>query len=253
MHTYAIQFSPTGGTAHVMTLLADTFAPQTHIDLTNPDTPFAALSLQPDDLCLFGVPSYGGRVPQIALERISQIKGNGAKAILVVVYGNRAYDDTLLELQNTLTACGFQPISAIAAVAEHSIMHQFAAGRPDALDQQELQSFAQAIQARLSDPAPIPPLQLPGKQPYRTYGGVPFKPQANQKCTHCGLCAAQCPVAAISRDDPSRTDSAKCISCMRCVSLCPQNARKLNKALLLVASQKMKKACNTRKGNELFL
>ena len=50
-----------------------------------------------------------------------------------------------------------------------------------------------------------------------------------------------------------KADTEKCISCMRCVAICPKKARKLNKVLLFAASQKMKKACGGRKKNELFL
>ena len=39
----------------------------------------------------------------------------------------------------------FCPVAAIAAVAEHSIMRQFAAGRPDAEDERELAGFADRI------------------------------------------------------------------------------------------------------------
>lgn len=37
-------------------------------------------------------------MPGIALERMNKFKGNHAKAILVVSYGNRAFEDTLKEL-----------------------------------------------------------------------------------------------------------------------------------------------------------
>ena len=66
------------------------------------------------------VPSYGGRVPEIAVSRLKQMKGNGARAVLLVVYGNREYEDTLLELSDVMEAAGFSPVAAVAAVAEHS-------------------------------------------------------------------------------------------------------------------------------------
>ncbi|MEG0687288.1 MAG: 4Fe-4S binding protein [Hungatella sp.] len=253
MSVYSMIFSPTGGTEKVMKLLEKDFQTEKRIDLTKNNENYHNLLLKKEDLCLIGVPSYGGRVPQAALERLRQINGNGAIAIIVVVYGNRAYDDTLLELKNELTDCNFQVVSAIAAVAEHSIMHQFGAGRPDAKDEQDLHEFAQDIKVALRKRTGNEALQVPGKQPYREYGGVPFKPQANEKCRSCGQCSAQCPVGAISKDHPTLTDQSKCISCMRCISICPQNARGLHKAMLFVASQKMKKACSERKNNELFV
>ena len=73
-----------------------------------------------EDLCIIGVPSFGGRVPAIALERIKALSGNNATAILITVYGNRAYEDTLIELEDTLIEKNFTCQAAIAAVAEHS-------------------------------------------------------------------------------------------------------------------------------------
>ena len=181
-----------------------------------------------------------------------------AAAIPVIVFGNRAYDDTMLELKNELVSCGFKVPAAIAAVAEHSIMHQFGAGRPDLEDQQELRAYSIKIKALITriqagDTEVFNTIDVPGNEPYREYNGVPFKPKAGKDCTHCGLCAAKCPVQAIPAQQPESVDENLCISCMRCVTICPAHARSLNKLVLTAASAKMKKACSTRKANELFI
>lgn len=180
------------------------------------------------------------------------MKGNRARVISVAVYGNRAYDDTLLELQDVLSEAGFCPVAAIAAVAEHSIMHQFAAGRPDAEDRKELTGFAdrirRGIQAGKLRNVPV----VPGNRPYRTYGGVPMKPRSGRSCTKCKVCAAKCPVGAIPADMPMSTDHDRCITCMRCIKVCPQKNRSVSKVLVAAGAQKLKKACKDRKKNELF-
>lgn len=254
MSVYNIVFSPTGGTKKVADLFAGSFCPEsTCIDLTERSKDFSALFFQPEDICIISVPSYGGRVPDLAVSRLRRIKGNKARAILIVVYGNRAYDDTFTELQDTLTDAGFTCIAAIAAIAEHSIMRQFAAGRPDKQDEQELSAFAKTIRARLDSNTLSASLHLPGNRPYREYGGVPMKPQAGKSCTQCGLCAKECPAGAIDTADPSKTDAQKCISCMRCIAVCPQKARSISKVLLTAGSMKLKKVCGDHKKNELFL
>lgn len=252
MSTYLISFSPTGGTTKVLEAFGKHFSVETKIDLTE-NKRFEEYQFCEADLCLIGVPSFGGRVPESAVNRICQLKGNRAQAILIAVYGNRAYEDTLLELKDTMSKSGFRTVAAVAAIAEHSIMHQFAAGRPDGEDEKELEQFAVSIKEILLADPQRSDVTVPGNAPYREFGGLPIKPKAGKNCSKCGLCAAKCPVCAIPKEDPSITDNEKCISCMRCVAICPNNARKLNKLMLFFASHKMKKVCMERKENELFI
>ena len=254
MKLYEIVFSPTGGTqkvADVLTKALGTGAIQ--IDLADARGDFGAYSFCPEDICVIAVPSYGGRVPAAAISRLGQLHGGQARAVLVCVYGNRAYEDTLLELKDTLLAAGFRCTAGVAAVAEHSIMRRFAAGRPDEVDALELRGFGEKIRAKLEVGNAEDDLALPGNTPYRQYSGVPMKPTAGKKCTKCGLCADRCPVGAIPVNAPNETDAAKCISCMRCVSICPNKARTVNRLMLTVGAHKMKKACMEPKKNELFL
>lgn len=83
-----------------------------------------------------------------------------------------------------------------------------------------------------------------------SFGGRAPKP--DKDCVRCGLCAEKYPVQAINPTD-FRTDSKKCISCMRCVKHCRANARKVNGAMVSIAAMAIRKACSTRKENELFL
>lgn len=150
MSIYAIYFSPTGGTEKIVTFIAEQFGEYQSIDLCE-KTFDLTNDFSEEDLCIIGVPSFGGRVPAIALERIKALSGNNATAILITVYGNRAYEDTLIELEDTLIEKDFTCQAAIAAVAEHSIMHQFATGRPDQNDLTELASFAQKIKEKTNN------------------------------------------------------------------------------------------------------
>ena len=253
MRFFEIFFSPAGGTRKAADILSSKLAEEAAvIDLADKEADFASIALSPEDVCLIAMPSYGGRVPAVAAERLSAIRGNGAKAVLVVVYGNRAYEDTLVELQDLAAAAGFVPAAAVAAVAEHSIVRQFAAGRPDADDIRELQQFAEVIAGRLQDSAPAQ-LQLTGNRPYKTYGGSSLRPETAETCASCGLCAKHCPVGAIPADEPSRTDSEKCIACMGCISVCPVHARSISEASLSAVAERLTPVCSSRKSNELFL
>lgn len=175
MSIYAIYFSPTGGTEKIVTFIAEQFGEYQSIDLCE-KTSGLTNDFSKEDLCIIGVPSFGGRVPAIALERIKALSGNNATAILITVYGNRAYEDTLIELEDTLIEKNFTCQAAIAAVAEHSIMHQFATGRPDQNDLTELASFAQKIKEKTNNTVKtdFPPVHVPGNRPYREHGTIPL-------------------------------------------------------------------------------
>lgn len=251
MNIVQVVFSPTGGTQKVADLITGEWKePVKKIDLSDAEADFSAASLEADDLALIAVPSFGGRVPEVAVQRLEQIRGNRARCAVVCVYGNRAYEDTLLELSDTAEKSGFRVIAGVSAVAEHSIVHEYAAGRPDEQDREELRSIAQKIMEKVqsgSDAAP----QIPGNRPYKKAGSG-LVPKADRKCNACGLCAEKCPVQAIPRENPRETDGKKCISCMRCVSICPQGARKVNAAMVAMAAMAIKKACEERKNCELF-
>lgn len=250
-----IVFSPTGGTQKVSDAITEAWGnPVDRVDLSDAGSDFSKVSFEEGDAVLIAVPSYGGRVPGLAGNRLKQIHGNHAQCVIVCVYGNRAYEDTLVELQDMAEECGFRVMAAIAAVAEHSIMHQYATGRPDEQDIGELHDFAKKIRGKLENKdVTSHVLEIPGNRPYKKAGGGGLVPKADKKCVGCGLCAEECPAQAISRDHIRTADSGKCISCMRCVVRCPESARKVNDAMVSAVALAIKKACSEKKGNELFL
>ena len=139
-------FSPTGGTKKVADAIAAGFPiPVVEMNLTKEDS---VVNLGQNDALMAVLPVYAGRVPQISLERLSSLKGNGQKAVAVVVYGNREYDDALLETKDALEACGFRVIAAAAFIAEHSIVRSIAAGRPDAQDEALCRQFAADVMTK---------------------------------------------------------------------------------------------------------
>lgn len=143
MSVFEIVFSPTGGTEKVSCLVAGALDKNTvTVDLTDSGLDFHEVSMTKDDVAVISVPAYAGRVPAVVVDRLNMVHGNGARAVLVCVYGNRAFEDTLVELEDVAKHAGFRVIAAVAAIAEHSIARQFAAGRPDAQDAAQLAEFA---------------------------------------------------------------------------------------------------------------
>lgn len=251
MSVYKVFFSPTGGTKKVADCICQAFDGEIkEVDLSLRDA--KRIEMTGNDTAVVAVPSFSGRVPAFAVDAIKRIKSNGALAVAVVVYGNRAYDDTLIELQDVLLSLGFKCKAAVAAVAEHSIMHCYGAGRPDASDMAELKEFSAKIKNAVADESKTS-VEVPGSRPYKPAGKGGLKPFATDECILCGECSSLCPVGAISSDDPKFTDEEKCISCMRCISVCPQKARKVDDSLLAALTERLKDACSSRKKNEIFL
>lgn len=226
MNKYRITFSPTGGTEKVSKSITKNWGHVEDIDLTIVDKDYYDISLTENDIVVIAMPTYAGLSPQIALDRLAKINAHNCKCVIVAVYGNRAYEDTLVQMEDYAHKAGFDVIGAISAIAEHSIFHQFATGRPDENDCHQLEEFGDQILEKASNKINTKP-NIPGHRPYKKAGGGTI-PQANTLCTKCGLCVMKCPTGAISKDNPQVTDKNKCISCMRCVVVCPNQARSLD-------------------------
>lgn len=176
MSMFEIVFSPTGGTEKVSGLVTGALDGNiVTVDLTDSGLDFHGVSMAKGDVAVIFVPSYAGRVPAVAVERLGMVRGNGARAVLVCVYGGRAFEDTLIELEDVAKRAGFKVVAAVSAIAEHSVARQFAAGRPDAQDVAQLSEFAQRIRQKLLDGAASEP-SIPGNRPYKQAGGHSMVP-----------------------------------------------------------------------------
>ena len=255
---HAVYFSGTGTTEKVVTTLAKDLAERLGAGyeaccFNLPEARKQALSFGPEDLAVVGTPVYAGRVPNLLLPYIrDMIHGEGTLAVPVVLYGNRNYDDGLMELRNVLRDNGFCPVAAGAFVGEHSFSKILGAGRPDADDLAVAAQFGHDVAALIEQGATETPA-IKGNRPYRD--GMPdtgARPATTDACTKCGICVKLCPMGIIDADDPAQVADG-CLQCNACVKGCPQDAKRFEGEQAAAIVAMLEGNCLERKEPELFL
>ena len=230
-----VYFSPTRTTKKILEAIKSGFNPlnTTDVDLTLPAAENKNMEFDSRELVLIGIPVYAGRVPSDAARRLKEIRGNGSPAVIVVTYGNREFEDALLELKQLAIENGFKPIAGAAFICEHSFSTEekpIAQGRPDKQDLNKAQQLGLEIRQKIEDFKSIPEgdaLVVPGDAPYnRPLPALRTTPMAlEDRCTECLDCAAVCPTGVIDASDPFKTNDSVCIHCCACVKNCPNGAR----------------------------
>lgn len=268
---WAVYFSGTGTTektvAHIAKGIAEKLgAAYDTFSYTLPQNRQEELTFSADDLVVFGSPVYAGRVPNVLLPYLTgKVKGNGALAVPVVLFGNRNFDDGLIELRNVLETDGFHTVAAASFVGEHSFSRTLGAGRPDARDMALMDQFAAHVAEKVAAMTELPqqPVTVRGEDPIRPYytprdrQGTPInilkvKPKTDPaKCDNCGWCAAHCPMGSISAEDFSQVTGI-CIKCCACVKGCHTGAKYYDDAGYLYHQHELEEGYARRADVELF-
>lgn len=256
-NTTLLYFSATYTTKKIVKHIANSISTTvTEYDITNTPINSDINLSNTNDLLIVGMPVYAGRIPSESVESLKKVKSkSNTPAILVCVYGNREYDDALIEMKDIVTENGFKPLSAAAFIAQHSIFPKVATNRPDSADWEIIDKYITAnreLLVKLSDNSTIPELNVKGNRPYKIPGKIPITPSGDKRCKDCKLCVQLCPVGAISAENPRHTDSKRCIHCGRCIVVCTENARNFHSILYKIASWKFTKANSVRKEPEII-
>lgn len=256
--TYLIYFSPTKTTRKIVEQVAAGLDSRDieHHDLTRMEQEF---TLRLDDgVAVIGVPVYAGRVPEIFLKYIEKLSGLGVPAVLIMLYGNRAYEDALVEFRDVITAKGFNVVAAGAFIGEHSYStdeRPIAANRPDEGDLKYARELGTAIANKLQGDCNQTTLDIPGNTPYKErvpLGGICPETRPDL-CTLCKTCARVCPAFIIMVDQEVVTKAENCVMCCACVKFCPCHARVMRHPMVEARRDMLVEICSERKEPSCFL
>ena len=261
-------FSPTATTKTIVEAIGNRLVEKSDIeqgktvDFTLPKQRENGVTFISDDILLIGVPVYSGRVPNILLSYLNNIKGNNTLAIPIVLYGNRDYEDALLELSDILIENGFNVIAGGAFIGEHSFSTILAKERPDNTDLSIAKNFADSVYKKIESDT-FNTLKIKGNRPYRAYtkpkvdedkeeNRVKVEPKTDENCTDCKICAEVCPVGCIDYNEVTRI-TGTCIKCGACVKLCPTNSKYFDNPDYIKLKLTLEELYIERKEPELFV
>ncbi len=258
-----VYFSPTGTTKKVLEGIAETIGAEQikTIDLTRPDSVTRDIEEVSEGLAILGAPVYGGRIPVEAEERFTRVKGKNTPAVVVVVYGNREYDDALVEMREIALRQGFKPIAGGAFIGEHSYSSPespLAAGRPDTQDIAIARDLGQKIAEKMEKTLKaedIGELNVPGNLPLKERHVMKKIAPVTDKtlCVMCQTCLGVCPTGAITATNEIVTNDELCILCAACVKACPVEAKKITSPQVAKARAWLSETCRERKEPSVFI
>ena len=268
---YSIYYSATGTTQKIVSFIGENIAKQLNvpfekINFSLPKNREKVLEFKEGDIVVCGSPTYAGRIPNVMLPFYkNNIKASGALAIPVVLYGNRNFDDSLIELRNTMEDNGFHTIAGAGFIGEHAFSYVLAANRPDEKDMEIALTFADKAVEKIKNNAEIPsePIKVRGNDPIRPYyiprdehehaiDILKVKPKVDtSKCTNCKTCAHVCPLASIDFEDITKY-VGKCIKCGDNIKKCPEHCRYYDDEGFLYHQHDLEKQFERRAEPELF-
>jgi len=263
-NVWSVFFSGTGTTEKIVKTIAGEISaglgiPEKTFDFSLPEARKDVLSFCKDDLVIFGTPVIAGRVPNLLLKYLETISGGGAAAVPVVLYGNRNFDDALIELRDILEKDGFHTVAAAAFIGEHSFSEILAKGRPDEADLNLAKEFAAKITEKVNAMQSYgdKPVEVDGvPSPYRGYYQPrdrqgnhidirKVKPVTGPECDNCMVCVKICPMGSVDPENVKEIPGI-CIKCCACIKRCHKKAKYYDDAGYLFHKQELEEMYTRR-------
>ncbi|MBN1330560.1 MAG: EFR1 family ferrodoxin [Candidatus Heimdallarchaeota archaeon] len=247
MRLASVYFSATGNTAKIAGILNDEFYKNNFEVITFDITSYSnrkPISFEQYDFVIFGFPIYGSFPPNIILEWLNTIKGNGKNCAQYFTYGGPTVGVAHYTTKELLNHQGYRVLASGEFLGKHTynVGHGFnlMEGRPNEEDFQVAKEFAKEIikklvQDRIEEVTIERPENLdvllkkrqePPNQPKRPSMISPPS-RGGKICSMCFDCERLCPVHAFNAETGEANDEL-CIKCMRCLTICPDQVITIN-------------------------
>lgn len=265
---FTMYFSGTGTTEKVVRTLSKSISENSdfekieYFDFTPLKNRDNIPTFTKEDVVIIALPTIAGRVPNLMLKYLDTIIGNSAIGIAVMTFGNRSFDDSLMELSLIMEKNGFNVIAGGGFACEHSFSKILGKGRPDNDDLREIYDFGEKIAQKINK-KDLSKVTVKGNNPVAPYFQPQdrngnhidirkVKPKTNDLCTDCKLCARLCPTGAIDFDDV-RNITGVCMKCCACVKKCPVSAKFFDDDGYLYHQRELEQLYERRAVNEYFV
>ena len=193
---------------------------------------------------IFGFPVYGDFAPSVINAWLPNLAGQGKRCAMFFTYGGRTTGYAHFHTKVLLERAGFNVLFSAEFLGWHSFNlcgFSMVPDRPDQADFDVADDFVSLAAERfLQDDPPVFYLQKPfgythslsrlRRKHVRTNRGLAQPTRVTDDCQMCFLCEEECPTQAFDAET-GLSDIEKCIECMRCVYVCPDQVIHCNERM----------------------
>ena len=184
MTVYHLYFSPCETTYDATYVFCRAVSQNAAVEVNLTDRETEVPDMPAGSVAVVAGPVYAGRIPAPMADKLARARMEGVKVVTFAVYGGRAYEDALLELNDLCEKAGAQVLASAAIVSEHTFLPDLERGRPDEKDFEELRGFARSVCEKHASGS-FTPVTVPGNRPYRAGYKAGFVPETDTAmCRH---------------------------------------------------------------------
>ncbi len=238
-----IYFSATGNTRTIAATIKNELEAKEVIvkefDITSLTDREKEIPLSKLDYIIFGFPIYGRKIPSVVKKWLETISGNNQRCGMFFTYGGPMRGDIHNETKVLLEARNFIVIGSAEMLGKHSFNvvkgWELLKDHPNVDDFNITKEYTHKLLEKFRrakiDPIEFPLAEdnlLPPDPNRKSKRMITQYPSRNDKdCCMCRDCEELCSTGAFNAD-LGKAEAEKCILCMRCLAICPDQVIEIN-------------------------